>query len=255
MLIETYRRLRNSIVAFVPKFAPDQRTAQNFPPIFGIGFVVHEDGLIATNDHVISAFSGLPRPEGHREWPVQAIFFILTDKGMANFIAEVGGVARLSTFGPVPVYYGPPKPDIAFVQLKARDLLPVTLRPHGAMYEEGEEIATAGFPMGTDLLTVPGQLHQISPTLQAGIVSAVHPFPCTTPHGFTIDVMVQGGASGSPIFNIQTGEVLGAVYAGIFDPQIGEDGKVHRHPTNYTYSVPSHFFVNSLSQVLAKKIS
>jgi hypothetical protein len=111
MLIETYRRLRNSIVAFVPKFAPDQKPEHSFPPtfpsIFGTGFVVHEDGLIATNDHVISMFPQLPHPEGHREWPVLAMFFILTDKGMVNFIAEVGGVARLSTFGRAPVYYGP----------------------------------------------------------------------------------------------------------------------------------------------------
>jgi Trypsin-like peptidase domain len=254
-LTETYRRLKNSIVAFIPKFAPDGTAAKNFPPIFGTGFVVHEDGLIATNDHVILTFPKLPHPDGYEDWPVAALFFILTDSGMASFAADIGGVSRLSKFGPGQAYYGPPKPDIAFVHVKLRDLLPVALRPHGAMYEEGEEIATAGFPMGTDHLTVPGWLHQISPTLQSGIVSAVHPYPCATPHGFTINVMTQGGASGSPIFNRETGEVLGAVYAGVFDIRLDDDDKNPQHlPTNYTYGVSSHFIVNSLAQVTTNEV-
>jgi S1-C subfamily serine protease len=254
MLIETYRRLKNSIVAFAPKFAPNDSEATRFPPIFGTGFVVHEDGLIATNDHVISSFPKLPRPDG-KDWPVSALFFILTDNGMASFAADIGGVSRLSKFGPGQTYYGPPKPDIAFVHLKLRGLLPVALRPHGAMYEEGEEVATAGFPMGTDHLIVPGWLHQISPTLQSGIVSAIHPYPCTTPHGFTINVMTQGGASGSPIFNRETGEVIGAVYAGVFDIRLNADGENPQHLlTHYTYGVPSHFIVNSVAQVTTNEV-
>jgi hypothetical protein len=250
MLIDVYRRLRNSIVAFIPKFAPDETAAKQFPSIFGTGFVVHEDGVIATNDHVIAAFPDMPHPDGYKDWPVAALFFILTDNGMASFAADIGGVSRLSKFEPGRAYYGPPKPDIAFVHVKLRDLLPVTLRAHGAMYEEGEEVATAGFPMGTDHLTAPGWLHQISPTLQSGIVSAIHPYPCTTPHGFTINVMSQGGASGSPIFNSQTGEVLGAVYGGLFD----DDKTSQRVPTNYTYGVPSHFIINSLAHVTTNEV-
>jgi V8-like Glu-specific endopeptidase len=42
-----------------------------------------------------------------------------------------------------------------------------------------------------------------------------------------MNAMVQGGASGSPIFSRETGEVLGAVYAGVFDYEMedGDDGK------------------------------
>src|SRR5258707_15629085 len=97
-LIATYKRLRNSIVAFIPKFSPDEKEAKQFPPIFGTGVVVHEDGLIATNDHVISSFPNLPRPDEYQDWPVAALFFILTDNGMASFAADVGGVFRLSKF-------------------------------------------------------------------------------------------------------------------------------------------------------------
>jgi hypothetical protein len=63
-------------VAFIPKFASDETAAKSFPPIFGTGFVVHEDGLIATNDHVISCFPKIPQPDGYKDWPVAALFFI-----------------------------------------------------------------------------------------------------------------------------------------------------------------------------------
>jgi len=62
--------------------------------------------------------------------------------------------------------------------------------------------------------------------------------------------MTQGGGSGSPIFNSETGEVLGAVYGGLFD----DDKNSQRVPTNYTYGVPSHFIINSLSQVTTNKV-
>ncbi|NPU64588.1 trypsin-like peptidase domain-containing protein [Bradyrhizobium sp. 83012] len=254
MLIETYRRIRHSLVAFVPKFAPSLEAAGQFPPIVGTGFVVHESGLIATNQHVIEAMTQLNKPDGFAEIPAMAMFFILTEKGMVNVTFDIVGYAVIKTFGPQQVYYGPEKPDLAFVQLNVTGLLPVKLRPHGAMYEEGEAIATAGFPMGTDHLRVPGWIHQLSPTLQTGTLSAVHPFPCATPHGFTINVMAQGGASGSPIFNVQTGEVLGALYAGVFDLIQEEDGKQRRAPTNYTYGVASHYIINALPQLLTNEM-
>jgi hypothetical protein len=253
MLIDIYKRLRHSIVAFCPKFAPDEKAANAaFPPIIGTGFVVHEDGLLATNDHVVSAFARLPRPEGYTEWPAVAVLFLLTERGMVNVHLDIGAVSRISQFSAPSVYYGPDKPDIALVHVKMRGLLPVNLRPHGKLYVEGEEVATAGFPMGTDQLMVPGWLHQMSPTLQTGIVSAVHPFPCSTPHGFTMNIMSQGGASGSPIFNKDDGEVLGALYAGVFDLEVGGDQTIKRIPTNYTYGVASHFIVNTLPKILAR---
>jgi len=156
MLIEIYRQMRHRLVAFVPRFSPDAAATRRFPTILGTGFVVHEDGLIATNQHVIDLICRLPRPEGFKGWPAMAMFFILTEKGMVNVSIEIMGIAGFSKFSPQQFYYGPPKPDLGFVQVKARGLLPVKLRPHGTMYEEGEEVATAGFPMGTDHLTVPG---------------------------------------------------------------------------------------------------
>jgi S1-C subfamily serine protease len=244
--------LRHSIVAFTPRFARDEREARQFPPILGTGFVVHEAGIIATNDHVIRAIVQLPHPDNFIGIPASALLFVLTNEGTLQIDFGVIGVCLIDELKSGPAYYGPPKPDLGFVHVDVRGLLPVALKPHGALYEEGQLVATAGFPMGTDHLRAPGWLHQLSRTLQTGIISAVHPFPCATPHGFTISIMTQGGASGSPVFSPETGEVAGVVYAGLFDYD-SENGQIkNRVPTTYTYAVPSHFIVNSLPLVLSQ---
>jgi S1-C subfamily serine protease len=247
MLVETYRQLRHSIVAFI---APN--TDEAVPPIIGTGFVVHESGLIATNDHVIEAITALPGSKGQGS-PAGVLFLILTEAGVAQLAFKIAGIYELRDFKSGPFYYGPEKPDIGFVQIEISGLLPVTLAPIGKRYEEGEAIATAGFPMGTDQLRAPGWLHQLSPTIQTGIISAVHPFPSTTPHGFTLNVMTQGGASGSPVFNQETGDVLGVLYAGVNECIFDTGQSIHRHPTNYSWAVPSHFLVNSLNLIVQRE--
>jgi S1-C subfamily serine protease len=252
MLVETYRQLRHSIVAFVPRFAPNKDEAAQFPPIIGTGFVVHESGLIATNDHVIEAITALPGPKGQGS-PGAVLFLILTEAGMVELPFKIAGIYKLADFKTGRFYYGPEKPDIGFVQIEISGLLPVTLASIDKRYEEGEAIATAGFPMGTDQLRAPGWLHQLSPTIQTGIISAVHPFPSTTPHGFTLNVMTQGGASGSPVFNQETGDVLGVLYAGVNECMFDTGQSIHRHPTNYSWAVPSHFLVSSLNLIVQRE--
>ena len=101
-------------------------------------------------------------------------------------------------------------------------------------------IICTGYPMGTDALTAPGYVHQITPTLQRGIVSAVLPFECDKPHAFTINVMTQGGASGSPVFEPESGEVVGVLYAGLNDVGMTQEQDSYRIPTNISYVVPAH---------------
>jgi len=78
----------------------------------------------------------------------------------------------------------------------------------------GMPIATAGFAMGTAALTIYGTINSVTPLLRHGIVSSLFPFPCPTPHGFTIDVLSQGGQSGSPIFRANKPTVVGLLHAG-----------------------------------------
>ena len=140
--------------------------------------------------------------------------------------------------------------SLAAVHVKAKGLTKLTVDAAAVPLEEGRMVATAGFPMGTDALVAPGYLHQMTPTLQQGIISAVLPFAGTPkPHALMINVMTQGGASGSPVFAPDRPSVIGVLYAGLNDVAMspGVPGP-YRVPTNQSYVVPAHF----LEHILAK---
>jgi S1-C subfamily serine protease len=268
-LVESYQNIKPSIVAFAPKFYKVK--PPDFPIIFGTGFIV-ADGLIATNDHVFKYFSKLYKPDDFPKdlWPVDCFLFYQTiDKGIVIVKLDVIGVFGVKDFQPGENYFGPNIPDIAFVFVKMRKLPFVTIKYDLRHIKEGREIATAGFPMGSDTLTAPGYLHQLTPTLQNGIISAVLPYPCEKPHAIMINVMVQGGASGSPVFLPETGDVIGILYAGLEEDRkihsklpfddlknvISIEPSIHSHiynvPTNISYIMPAHYIEIMLNSIHA----
>jgi len=248
-LVESYKIVKKSIVAITLKYVPHydkQSMPTDFPPILGTGFIVNENGLIVTNDHILDAISKLWRPPGaEKDWGVFATLFHMTPEGQVKIPLEIIGAGKIDTFAPGGAYYGPKKPDLAFMHVKARGL--PSLKISDCSIEEGIELATAGYPMGTDALRAPGWLHQITPTLQSGIVSAVLPYPCEAPHAFTINVMAQGGASGSPVFYPDSGAVAGILYGGLLDSHQVDS---HQVPTNISYVVPSHYINHLIKEML-----
>jgi S1-C subfamily serine protease len=258
-LVSIYRELKKSIVAFIPRyslFRGESPPKLEFPPIIGTGFIVHEDGLIATNAHVAHCFKKMfmPKEAPKEEWPVKVLLLILTDEGMVEVFLDVLGIFVPSQFTPGGIYYGPKEgPDLAFVQVKTRGLTPVVL-DSSTPIEEGTEIGTAGFPMGTDMLTAPGWLHQITPTVQNGIIAAVHPFFSSTPHSYSINIMVQGGASGSPVFACDSGKVIGMIANAVYDRLPLGEKISYRVPINISYAVPSHYINHFMKKILTDQL-
>src|SRR5581483_8025766 len=210
-LVESYELLKQKIVAIVPKnFSGDEfGNPPYLPPIFGSGFVVREDGLVITNKHVVELFFDLKSGNMIQEGKI--LFLTPKEEGVVMTAFDIEAVfvpGPLEVEGP---YYGSKETDYAIIQAKVRGLSPVKLEK-AYEFKEGKRVATAGYPMGENALMDSGQLVQITPTLQEGIISAVLPFPCSHPRAFASNIMSQGGASGSPIFDQESGNVIGILY-------------------------------------------
>ncbi len=101
----TYKLIKGSIVAFVLKYVPvynENAPPPVFPTILGTGFVVRENGIVATNAHVVRMFSKVwcPSDAPKIEWPITALMFKATERGILEIPLEVIAVAILSGFDP-----------------------------------------------------------------------------------------------------------------------------------------------------------
>jgi S1-C subfamily serine protease len=240
-LPETFETVRWSVVAFASKVVANAFGQKPiFPPIIGTGFVVDPRGLVATNRHVVEALLRLPQnpktgaPSGmaivwtqvQREPGGQALPILFVDVKEGGF---------LGSFSSATPFYGEPVPDIAFVQLNIQNLPALPLATEENSWAVGSAVGTVGFPLGTPPLTLYGKVNQIAPFLRHGIISSVYPFPCAFPHGLTIDVTTQGGASGSPVFLADRPIVIGMIEA------------IVKEAPNITIAVPSNLVACALA--------
>jgi hypothetical protein len=273
-LTESFAAVRPAVVAFMPIVVPRDPTGERqIFPIIGTG-VILSDGLVATNAHVVDALAKLPRPANFPKdkFPFTAVLFhsvkpgdnaAIFEESVAEVSLEVIGVFRVD--GLIPrgqgFYYGPEKPDFNIVRVKAKGLPRVELEANTGKLIEGVEVGTIGYPMGTDALTAPGWVHQFGPFLQRGTISAVLPTRCRVPHSFVINLLSLGGASGSPVFLAESGQVIGILNAGLIEArptfnrvgsQLQVTGFTHG-VTNFTYVVPAYYIASAMRDILARK--
>jgi hypothetical protein len=208
------------------------------PPIIGTGFVVDE-GLVVTNDHVIETFDRFPHVAGGRGHPgVCANILHPVEGGLIRVSIEVVSTMVLAPEERGTDRYGSIVPDIGIVTVNARGLPRVEVTKDLWPLPEGTRVATAGFPMGEDMMVAGEHLMQMAPTLQDGIVSALTPYRCETARGFVMNITSYGGASGSPVFLTERPLVVGLLYAGLDYPISVTEGKWGMVPTPFTYCVP-----------------
>lgn len=151
-LAATYREVRKSIVAFVPRYIPLAKGQQRpeIPPIIGTGFIV-DDGIVITNDHVVRALARVPRPlEVSKDESPFSVLLLHEVPGeeIAQIYFEVLGLGILREIQVEGHYYGPRRLDLAAVHIKARGLPKLVVDSEAVPLEEGRLVATAGFPMG-----------------------------------------------------------------------------------------------------------
>ena len=249
-LISSYRLLKPSIVAIVQRVS----THADLPEIIGTGFIVDGDnGLIMTNHHVVDAMRRLPRVKGSDDWPASILIIKETDRGLITLYSDIKAamhfeLTELSQ-------YTSSQPDMALLRTDLKNLPRATLGDSHSL-AEGQEIATAGFPLGDLILRDGTTISQLGPTLKHGVISALLPFPCESPHAILLDIPSQGGQSGSPIFDPKDGTVIGLLFAGVEEPRraisvaqaSGPTVMQYRTPTNLTYAVPVSYLRAALDK-------
>jgi hypothetical protein len=83
-------------------------------------------------------------------------------------------------------------------------------------------------------------------------VSSVYPFPTAQPHGLTIDIMQQGGSSGSPFFRIADGSVIGMMSSGVIERKMAQSEQaslVYTVDTNISIAEPSGIIKTALDEI------
>jgi hypothetical protein len=236
MFRNAYQSIESSIVAVVQKFH-----SFDFPPIVGTGFFVSEEGVVCTCRHVVEAFDSLPRPEGFNGTPAEVLLFrevaIEGRQVWGWSVIEIISAGHATFEAGRPDFLAPEEePDTSFLLLNVRDTPTVTFAAEPAI--QGEVIAFAGFPMGSEALRGTKRFRQLSPSLHWGIVSAIFPNRVArTPYGFLIHANTQGGASGSPVFR-DDGTVCGMVYMGLPE-YYTHTSRQDQGQTRITYEVPT----------------
>src|SRR5438270_13789421 len=113
-LSQSYKNIRGSIVGIAPHYFPLDQPAPDFPEIFGTEFVVREDGINATNNHVVEYLRSdeIYRPPGtpDDDLGVIAVMFALNEKAQTYVNLRILSYAILSEFIPAKVHYGPEHP-------------------------------------------------------------------------------------------------------------------------------------------------
>lgn len=250
-LTELYSATVPAVLGFISKTAISGAHPPLFPEIFGTGFLVDPSGIAVTNRHVIEAFRSVPQHPERKENPVAAVLFYFDDalEGCAMLVADIHSCHVLGDFSSSGTWYGNNAPDLGFVQLCLSDCPALQLAKDAGYLQVGMDIATIGYPMGTLPLVALGRLNQISPFIRRGIVSSVFPFPVSQPHGFSIDIMQQGGSSGSPILSPSGGQVVGMMWGGIPEHKIAQSDAatlLYSVNTNISLAEPAHILKEAL---------
>ncbi len=223
-LPEAVQRVKPSVVAV----GTYQKTRSPAFAFRGTGFVVADGTLIATNAHVV--------PQELKTENGETLMVLVQVAGARDPDARVAKVIALDK-----------ERDLALLRVNGTPLPAVTLGDSDAV-REGQSIAFTGFPVGQVLgfhaMTHRGIVASLTPMalpaanakqLDAGVVRALKAAPMTL---FQLDATVFAGHSGSPVYDENTGDVLGIVNMGFLrgmkDPVVGQAARI-------SFAVPVRF--------------
>ena len=221
-LPDTIDRIRGAVVAVgtvIPvQYAPKAKPRARY---LGTGFAVGDGTLVVTNHHVIPTL----------------------DKKKKEQLAVFSGRGKEAKVHTARVIRSDTEHDLALLKISGPALPAMKLGGDGWL-REGEEVALTGFPIGMVL--------GLYPVTHKGIISAIT--PAAIPAGssrqltaarlkrlrnpydvYQLDAIAYPGNSGSPVYRVATGEVIGVLNS-VFVK--GSKESILSKPSGISYAIP-----------------
>jgi len=185
--------------------------------ISGSGFIFDPRGYVMTAAHVLNDCIKIEKALQKKGKKIEtvAIYTITSDTFNKVIPVILHGRALPSRDPGLPEFPTPEKNDIALAQMKKSDgqYFPFLKIKKPGKINISDEIAVCGFPRGNHSLstiTTDQTGIRLSPPVQFGYVASLLPFDnAEFPYAIQTDIMGTSGSSGSPIFDPDTGEVIG----------------------------------------------
>ncbi len=167
--------------------------------IRGTGFVINQDGRFITNAHVYNQIS-----KEDLEYIGISIPGEVDEKNLTHYDRY-----------PVKLLAIDEENDVALMQIVAdgKKFKTVDGIGHSERLQEGEDIVFIGYPLATEMLNMGFGLTM---TANKAMVSSIKRRGTDGSfHFFLIDGHINNGSSGSPVFSVETGKVVGIASAKI----------------------------------------
>jgi len=229
-LVETIERVKPSTVVV----GTYKKTGSPQFLMRGTGFVIGDGNFVATNAHVI-----LDIPDTDAE----LVVLIGTGSELGESRLRRAKLVASST-----------QHDLAVVRIDGAPL-PALKLANSDSAREGQSVAFTGFPIGGALgfspVTHRGTISSITPiALPAGNAQQINPklirqLKSGAFNIFQLDATAYPGNSGSPVFDVDSGEVIGVINMVFIK---GSKEAALSQPSGISYAIPSVYLKNLLTQ-------
>ena len=201
----------------------------------GTGFVVGDGNLLVTNAHVIARATE-------------------DDAGDSSLVVYTPGTSGQDSLRRVEVIEVDQPHDLALLRFEGSAMPVLTLGP-AQPAREGQMVAFIGFPLGSNL--------GLSPVTHRGIVSAITSVALPSPSArqldsraikalkdgafelLQLDATAYPGNSGGPLFDVDTGAVVGVVNMVALK---GTRESALTHPSGISYAIPVEHVLRLLAR-------
>ncbi|WP_038050265.1 S1C family serine protease [Thioalkalivibrio sp. AKL12] len=219
-LPDTIERIKPSVVSI----ATHQPSRSPRAQYIATGFAVGDGTLVVTNHHVIPAS---------------------LDHENREQLVVVSGEGRNTSLHSAEVVAHSANDDLALLRIAGDPLPPLQLGSSDAV-REGEQLAFTGYPIGMVLGTYPAT-HRASVAARTPMAitarrsselseARIRQLRDGAPMVFQLDATAYPGNSGSPLYRIDSGQVVGVINQ-VF-VQGGREAAVG-HPSGISYAVPA----------------